>query len=170
MERKYFLKIASSVTILVLGISSGLVTGNPFLISLAAVTGFAVFRSAEKTSNLYGKTVGAKILNSFVPNLMEFSVLISAVFFMPEFSPVVNLVPVLVTAVTGFAVITQIETEKKLNARLQNMIGRPERILGLSIVFAAGFFNPYLMLYGLTVLSVLIVADLVLAVYRFLNE
>ena len=170
METRYILKIAVSVTALILGLSSGVVTGNPVLAGLAAAAGFAVFRSAERTSNLYGKTVGAKILNSFVPNLIEFSVLASAVFFMPEASPVVDLVPVLATAVTGFAVISQIETEKKLNARLQNMIGRPERVLGLSVVFAAGFFNLYLMLYGLTVLSVLILADVVLAVYRFLNE
>ena len=112
METRYILNIAVSVTALILGLLSGVVTGNPVLTGLAAAAGFAVFRSAEKISNLYGKTAGAKILNSFVPNLIEFSVLASTVFFMPEASPVVNLVPVLATAVTGFAVISQIETEK----------------------------------------------------------
>jgi len=160
VRKDYAAKAAVSTAILLTGIATSIKTKNPEILGLTAITSLILYRSAEKTSNIHGRTQKIKTINSIIPNLIEYTALLTTAIHTTQ--PII-----LLTAVTTIGLSTNIKKEIKNSTNKEKTIfGRKERVTVLATALIATTLNQYFLIYGIAVLTSLTLIDLVYSLYK----
>jgi hypothetical protein len=144
VENRYYNWTLASIAAVVLGTTGGVLLSNPLITGISVIASFLLYRKGLKVARMKGKTDTSKVLHSLASNLIEFLGIFSAYFFSPSSLPVV-----FAAVAVGFETSFHQMLKDKLRSSNAEMIGRTERIGILGVTLAAGFFNEYLVFYGM---------------------
>ena len=144
MRDEYYTWTGLSLATIVLGAFIGVYLLNSLVVGLSLIVSFFLYKKGLKNARIKGNTDTSKTLNILTENLIEFLGLFSAWFFSPAALPVVF------AAITvGFENSFHQMLKDKLKSSNSEMIGRTERIGIVGFTLAAGYFNEYLVFYGM---------------------
>lgn len=160
MRKEYIAKIAASTIVLLTGTATSIQIKSPETLGIATLTSLIIYFSAQKTSNIHGRTRKIKIINSTLPNIIEYTALLTVVYYIKE--PIILLIAI---AIIGLSNSIKKEIKNKLNKE-KTIYGRKERVTNISTALIATSINQYFLIYGIMLLAFLTLIDLFYSIYR----
>lgn len=146
---------------------TGLIAG------FTTLTAVGFFEIAERKANRTGKNIEMKVISSITEPLYELIILIPVVVSLISLDSTNLYFQYLGISVLGLVIFNQLIKEKLINElrkTLKPKFGQYVRVSTLGLTLFLTFLNPFYVFYGIWIIGVISVYDLLEMVYRSIGD